>query len=181
MSKKKSTSADRDVVIIGGGHNGLITAFYLAKAGYKPLVLERRAQPGGAAITEEFHPGFRCSILAHSAGPLRPDVVRDMQLQKHGLKMITPEVEVTSVSPDGRALTLYKAAEKCSQEIAKFSQKDATKYLQFQASLAKMGRVISKALALAPPNIDNPSSGDLWDMLNTGRAIRKLGRRDMYR
>ena len=168
-------------MIIGGGHNGLITAFYLAKAGYKPLVLERRAQPGGAAITEEFHPGFRCSILAHSAGPLRPDIVRDMQLQKHGLKMIMPEVEVTSVSPDGRALTLHKLAEKSSQEIAKFSQKDATKYPLFQASLAKMARVISKALTLAPPNIDNPSSRDLWGMLNTGRAVRKLGRRDMYR
>ena len=70
MSRKR-TSGQRDVVIIGGGHNGLVTAFYLAKAGYKPLVLERRAQPGGAAITEEFHPGFRCSTLAHSAGPLR--------------------------------------------------------------------------------------------------------------
>ena len=80
---------NRDVVIIGGGHNGLVTAFYLAKAGYKPLVLERRAQAGGAAITEEFHPGFRCSTLAHSAGPLRPDIVRDMQLEKHGLNMIS--------------------------------------------------------------------------------------------
>ena len=62
--------ATRDVVIIGGGHNGLVTAFYLAKAGFKPLLLERRPEIGGAAITEEFHPGFRCSILAHSAGPI---------------------------------------------------------------------------------------------------------------
>src|ERR1700693_4322982 len=115
----------RDVVIIGGGHNGLVTAFYLAKAGYKPLVLERRAQPGGAAITEEFHPGFRCSILAHAAGPLRPDIVRDMQLQKHGLNMIATEVAVTSLAPDGRALVLYKDGEKAAQEIAKFSDKDA--------------------------------------------------------
>src|ERR1700687_2292863 len=171
----------RDVLIIGGGHNGLVTAFYLAKAGYKPLVLERRAQPGGAAITEEFHPGFRCSTLAHSAGPLRPDIIRDMQLEKHGLNMISTEVAVTSLSPDGRALVLYKDTEKSTQEIADFSQKDATKYPQFQASLVRMGRVIGKALALAPPNIDNPSSGDLWGMLNTGRAVRKLGRRDMYR
>ena len=108
-------------MIIGGGHNGLVTAFYLAKAGYKPLVLERRAQPGGAAITEEFHPGFRCSTLAHSAGPLRPDIVRDMQLEKHGLNMISTEVAVTSLSPDGRALILYKDTEKAAQEIAKFS------------------------------------------------------------
>src|SRR5580693_734966 len=101
-------ASTRDVVIIGGGHNGLVTAFYLAKAGYKPLVLERRPQPGGAAITEEFHPGFRCSILAHSAGPLRPEVVADMQLEKHGLRFITPDVAVASLSPDGRALVLSK-------------------------------------------------------------------------
>ena len=104
-----------------------------------------------------------------------------MQLEKHGLNMITPEVAVTALSPDGRALILYHDAEKAAQEIAKFSQKDATKYPQFQASLAKMGQVIGKALTLAPPDIDNPSSGDLWGMLNTGRALRKLGKRDMYR
>src|SRR5882724_10640963 len=115
----------RDVVIIGGGHNGLVTAFYLAKAGFKPLVLERRAQPGGAAITEEFHPGFRCSTLAHSAGPLRADVVRDMRLEKHGLKMIESEVGVTALAPDGRALILYNDVAKAALEIAKFSQKDA--------------------------------------------------------
>src|SRR5690348_17268330 len=69
----------RDVIIIGGGHNGLVTSFYLAKAGFKPLVLERRPQVGGAAISEEFHPGFRCSTLAHNLGPLRADIVRDMQ------------------------------------------------------------------------------------------------------
>src|SRR6184192_3111943 len=171
----------RDVVIIGGGHNGLVTAFYLAKAGFKPLVLERRTQPGGAAITEEFHPGFRCSTLAHSAGPLRTDVIRDMQLEKHGLKLITPEVSVASLSPDGRALTLYNDIRKSSQGIANFSQKDAAKYPEFQQSLDKMGKVIGKALALAPPNIDNPNRGDLWGMLQTGRAIRNLGKKNMYR
>ncbi len=97
----------RDIVIIGGGHNGLVTAFYLAKAGFKPLVLERRGQVGGAAITDEFHPGFRCSTLAHSAGPIRRDIVRDMQLEKHGLRFITPETCVTALSPDGRALSLF--------------------------------------------------------------------------
>src|SRR5438876_7388878 len=171
----------RDVVIIGGGHNGLVTAFYLAKAGFKPLVLERRTQPGGAAITEEFHPGFRCSTLAHSAGPLRTDVIRDMQLEKHGLKLITPEVSVASLSPDGRALTLYNDIRKSSQGIANFSQKDAAKYPEFEQSLGKMGKVIGKALTLAPPNIDNPSRGDLWGMLKTGRSIRNLGKKDMFR
>src|SRR5438309_4561465 len=135
-----------DVVIIGGGHNGLITAFYLAKAGFKPLVLERRAQVGGAAITEEFHPGFRCSTLAHTAGPIRPDIVRDMQLEKHGLKVITAEASVTALSPDGRALSLYQDAGKSAQEIAAFSQKDSAKYPEFQQSLAKISKVIADAL-----------------------------------
>src|SRR6266478_4834846 len=124
----------RDVVIIGGGHNGLVTAFYLARAGFKPLVLERREQTGGAAITEEFHPGFRCSTLAHTAGPIRPDIVRDMQLEKHGLKLITPEIGVTSLAPDGRALSLYQDTSKSAQEIAAFSQKDAAKYPEFAKS-----------------------------------------------
>src|SRR3954452_14461513 len=94
-------SNSRDIVIIGGGHNGLVTAFYLAKAGFKPLVLERRNQPGGAAITEELHPGFRCSTLAHVAGPVLPEIVRDMRLENHGLKLITPEVGVVALSSDG--------------------------------------------------------------------------------
>jgi phytoene dehydrogenase-like protein len=171
----------RDVVIIGGGHNGLVTAFYLAKAGYKPLVLERSAQVGGAAVTDEFHPGFKCSTLAHTAGPIRPDIVRDMQLEKHGLMMITPEVCVTALSPDGRALTLYQDENKSAQQISAFSQKDGPKYLEFHQSLGKISKVIGDALASTPPNIDNPSSGDLWSMLKTGRAIRKLGRKDMFR
>jgi phytoene dehydrogenase-like protein len=171
----------RDIIIVGGGHNGLVSAFYLAKAGYKPLVIERRAQPGGAAITEEFHPGFKCSTLAHVAGPIRPDIVRDMQLEKHGLKLITPDVGVLALSPDGRALALYNDTGKSAQEIAKFSQKDAAKYSDFQQSLGRMGKVIGDALTLAPPNIDDPSRGDLWGMLQTGRAIRKLGKKDMFR
>src|SRR5437773_11008680 len=125
----------RDVVIIGGGHNGLVTAFYLAKAGFKPLVLERRTQPGGAAITEEFHPGFRCSTLAHSAGPLRTDVIRDMQLEKHGLKLIKPEVSVASLFADGRRITRYNDLCKSSQWLAHLPQKDAANDPEFQQSL----------------------------------------------
>ena len=109
----------RDIVIIGGGHNGLVTAFYMAKAGFRPLVLERRPQTGGAAVTEEFHPGFRCSTLAHSAGPIRPDIVRDMQLENHGLKMIAPDAGVASLSPDGRALALSNDPRKSAAGIAK--------------------------------------------------------------
>jgi len=177
----ESKSAQRDIVIIGGGHNGLVAAFYLAKAGFKPLVIERREQVGGAAITDEFHPGFRCSTLAHTAGPLRPEIVRDLQLEKHGLRLITPLVGVTALSPDGRALSLYQDADQAAQEIAAFSQKDAKKYSAFQESLGKMGKVIAGALATTPPDIDHPSGGDLWSMLKTGRAIRNLGKKDMFR
>ena len=177
----ESKSAQRDIVIIGGGHNGLVAAFYLAKAGFKPLVIERREQVGGAAITDEFHPGFRCSTLAHTAGPLRPEIVRDLQLEKHGLRLITPLVGVTALSPDGRALSLYQDADQAAQEIAAFSQKDAKKYSAFEESLGKMGKVIAAALATTPPDIDHPSGGDLWSMLKTGRAIRNLGKKDMFR
>ncbi len=174
-------SETRDVIIVGGGHNGLVTAFYLAQAGFKPLVLERRAQVGGAAITEEFHPGFRCSTLAHNTGPLRADIVRDMQLEKHGLKLTTPDVSTVSLLPDGRSLVLYSDAKKAAHEIAAWSQKDAASYLEFGAALGKIGKVMAEALALTPPNIDSPSSGDLWGMLKTGRSLRKLGKKDLYR
>jgi phytoene dehydrogenase-like protein len=166
---------------VGGGHNGLVAAFYLAKAGFKPLVIERREQVGGAAVTDEFYPGFRCSTLAHSAGPVRPDVMRDLQLEKHGLRLITPEVAVTAFTPDDRSLSLYGDTSGSVQAISSFSAKDGAKYAEFAQSLAKMGRVIAEALATTPPDIDHPSGGDLWSMLKTGRAIRNLGKRDMYR
>ncbi len=171
----------RDIIIVGGGHNGLVAAFYLAKAGFRPLVLERRSQVGGAAITEEFHPGFRCSTLAHAAGPLRPDVVRDMQLERHGLKLSTPDVSTVSLLPDGRALVLPSDTKRAAQEISQWSSKDAAAYGDFAAALAKISKVIGEALLLTPPNIDNPSSGDLWGMLKTGRSIRNLGKKDLYR
>jgi phytoene dehydrogenase-like protein len=172
-------SSPRDIVLIGGGHNGLVTAFYLAKAGYKPLVLERRNQVGGAAITEEFHPGFRSSVLAHSAA-LRPDIVRDMQLEKHGLNLITPDIEQTALSPDGRALVLHSDQQKAAQQIAKLSQKDAERYPQFQKSVAKIAGVISHLLTLSPPDIESPNTGDLLSLLKVGRLARGLGRKDMF-
>ena len=119
-------------------------------------MLERSAQVGGAAVTDEFHPGFRCSTLAHTAGPILPSIVRDMQLEKHGLKLITPDVCVTALSPDGRALSLYQDTQKSAQEIAAFSQKDAAKYPEFEQSLGKIGKVIGEALATTPPDIDHP-------------------------
>jgi phytoene dehydrogenase-like protein len=181
MSAENRVAEMRDVIIVGGGHNGLVAAFYLGKAGFKPLVLERRAQVGGAAITEEFHPGFRCSTLAHNTGPLRADIARDMHLDQHGLKLTTPDVSTVSLLPDGRALVLYSDAKKAAHEIAQWSQKDATSYADFGTALGKIGKVIGEALVLTPPNIDSPSSGDLWGMLMTGRSIRNLGKKDLYR
>jgi phytoene dehydrogenase-like protein len=167
-------------IIIGAGHNGLVTAFYLAKAGLKPLVLERRAQVGGAAVTEEFHPGFRVSALAHSAGPIRPDIVREMQLEKHGLKLIVPEVAVTSLSPEGRAVTLYRDIGRSIKSIEAFSKRDAERYREFAATLAKLSRVIAKVLALTPPQIENPATQDLLSLLKVGRSVRGLGKKDTY-
>ena len=172
----------RDIVIIGGGHNGLVTAFYLAKAGYKPLVIERRNQVGGAAITEEFHPGFRSSILAHSAGPLRPEIVQDMRLFRHGLKVDENDLAVLSLSPDGRHLTLYDdyRGGKSAEEISKFSSKDAARYTEFHDALKTISGLLTKVLALTPTEIESPSKSDLFGLLQLGRSARGLGKRNTY-
>ncbi len=141
----------RDIVILGGGHNGLVAAFYLARAGFRPLVLERRSIVGGAAITEEFHPGFRCSTLAHSLGPLRAEIIRDMRLDPAGLEIIHPEPQVFAPSPDGPALWLYSDPARTAQEIAQFSAQDAKKYVEFHRALAPIGRVVDRVLAMTPP------------------------------
>jgi phytoene dehydrogenase-like protein len=171
----------RDVIILGAGHNGLVAAFYLAKAGFKPLLLERRPTVGGCAITEEFHPGFRCSRLAHSAGPVRSDIVADMNLVRHGLKTYSPDVRVLSLPLNGKPLILYGDIAKSQQEIAKFSQKDAVSYANFTKSLARIGEVIDLLLAMTPPDLDDPASGNLWELLRAGRKLRGLGEKDLYR
>ena len=171
----------RDVVIVGAGHNGLITAFYLARAGFKPLLLERRPIVGGCAITKEFHPGFRCSTLAHSAGPIRSDIVADMNLEKYGLKTYVPDVRVLSLSATGEPLALYSDIAKSQAEIGKFSPKDAANYADFQKSLARIGEVLNILLAMTPPDLDDPASGNVWDLLKAGRKLRGLGEKDLYR
>ena len=171
----------RDVVIIGAGHNGLITAFYFAKAGLRPLVLARRPQAGGCAITEEFHPGFRCSRLAHATGPVRPEIVSDMNLGGHGLKTYTPDVRVLSLSPDGNHLALYSDTGRTQQEIAKYSTKEAANYSELQKALEHITAVLDQLLHMTPPDIDGPASGNVFDLLKTGRKIRGLNEKDLYR
>ncbi len=173
--------AARDIVIIGGGHNGLVAAFYLARAGRKPLVLERRPVAGGAALTEEFHPGFRCSTLAHSGGPLRADVWRDMQLDRLDLAMMQPDPRVFAPSPDGHALLFYADAQRTADGVARFSKKDAGKYVEFARVLCRMAAALGGTLSITPPAIDHPSADDLWNLLKTGREVRGLGKRDMFR
>jgi phytoene dehydrogenase-like protein len=170
-----------DVVIIGAGHNGLITAFYLARAGLKPLLLERRPVAGGAAATDEFAPGFRCSTLTHSTGPLAPEIVRDLQLARHGLETIQPEACVCAPTPDGRALVLYRDTARSAEQIAAFSPKDASRYVEFERVLRRLAAVIEQLLSEAPPSIDHPSAGDLWHLVKAGRRFRSLGKKDMLR
>ena len=171
----------RDVIIIGAGHNGLVTAFYLAKAGFKPLLLERRPQVGGCAITDEFHPGFRCSKLAHATGPMRPGVVTDMSLASHGLQTYSPGVRALSLSADGHPLALYSDTGRTQQEIARYSTKEAANYAEFQKALANIAGVFGHLLQMTPPDIDDPASSNVWDLLKTGRKIRGLGDKDLYR
>ncbi len=128
--------SQRDIIVLGGGHNALVAAFYLAKKGYKPLILERRDIIGGAAVTEEFHPGFKCSTVAHAGGPPLAQIVKDMQLARHGLEKLESPVRIFAPNPDGRALTLYTDAQRSAADIKKFSAKDAANYIDFSASLA---------------------------------------------
>src|SRR5207253_3642165 len=111
------------VVLIGGGHNALISSFYLAKGGFKPLVLERREMVGGGAITEEFHPGFHASTLAHTLGPLRADIARDLQLDKFDCEILSPDPRVFAPTPDGKALLFYNDVAKTAAAISNFSAK----------------------------------------------------------
>lgn len=176
-----SMAAIRDIVIIGAGHNGLVTAYYLAKAGLKPLVLESRPIVGGAAITDEFYSGFKCSTLAHSTGPVRPEILRDMKLDRHGLQMIQPEVQMFAPSPGGRALLLYGDPARSAQEIAKFSQRDAEKFPEFHRVLVRLAGVVRQLMSQTPPSIDEPTAADLWNLLKAAKAFRSLGKRDMFR
>src|SRR6266404_6113526 len=174
-------SNSRKIIILGAGHNGLVTAFYLAKAGFKPLVLEARSVVGGCATTEEIAPGFRCSTLAHSTGPLRGDVARDMQLARHGLKMVRSDLRVFAPAPDGRAISIYDDAEKSAQSIAKLSKKDAKKYKEFQKVLARMGPVLAELMSMTPPSIKSPKAADVIGVLKAGKGVRGLGKENMYR
>ena len=170
-----------DIIIIGGGHNGLVAACYLAKAGLKTLVLERREIVGGASVTEEIHPGFRCSTLAHSAAPFFPQIAKDLDLARHGLEIITPEARVLALAPDGRSTCIYNETARTISEIEKCSRRDAESYPEFERSFARIGKVLRPLLTMTPPAIEHPSKGELWNLGKLGRSFRGLGKKDAYR
>src|SRR5438552_1256233 len=168
-------------VIIGAGHNGLVTACYLAKAGLKPLVLERRRIVGGACITEEIHPGFRCSTLAHNAGPLLPQIIKDLQLERHALEFIKSSSRVCSLNVNGPSISIYEDAKRTADELAKMSTKDAKRYPEFVATFARIGNALAPMLTMTPTNVDAPSKRELWNLAGLGLKVRGLGRKDEYR
>ena len=170
-----------DVTIIGGGHNGLVTACYLARGGLKTLVLERREVVGGGAVTEEIAPGFRVSTLDHAAGPFSAEIAADLNLAKFGLEIIIPQARVLALGPDGRSVCVYEDVGRTVEEIQKFSAGDAKNYPEFTNSFARIGRVLAPLISLTPPSIDQPSAADVWQLGKVGLAFRGLGKKDEYR
>ncbi|MFI5183529.1 MAG: phytoene desaturase family protein [Vicinamibacteria bacterium] len=162
-----------DVVVIGGGHNALVAAAYLAKGGLKPVVLERRGIVGGAAVTEEFHPGFKASTVAHTAGPLRASVVRDLGLT---LQLVEPEPRVFVPLADGRGLQLFGDPARSAAEIGRFSTKDAARYPEFHNCLGRLAKIIGRVLGATPPDIATPAMGDVLPLLRVALGVRGLGR-----
>ncbi len=156
-----------DAIIIGGGHNGLVAACYLAKSGLKTLVLERRDVVGGGAV------------LDHATGPFSQKIATDLNLK---IDFITPKVRVLALSDDGRSISIYNNdVESTVREIEKFSAKDAKSYPEFVETFARIGRVLAPLLSMTPPSIDQPAKGDVWQLGKVGLAFRKLGKKDEYR
>src|ERR1044071_3633119 len=131
-----------DAIIIGAGHNGLVTAYYLAKAGLKTLLLERREIVGGGAVTEEFHPGFRCSTLSSSPGPLVPSIVKDFQLERRGVEFITPAVRIFAPGTNGHSVCIHEDTKLTAAELRRVSAKDADNYPEFASTFARLGKAL---------------------------------------
>jgi len=164
-----------DAVIIGGGHNGLTTAAYLAKAGRTVLVLEKKNSLGGAAVTEEFFPGFRASSIADESDTLSPKVVADLKLNSFGLHVLPADPLVFAPQKDGRHLTIWHDVMRTSREIARFSQADARAYPVFIKEMGKMARVVSALNHMILPDMPDVGFMDLPEALKLFKPIRSLG------
>jgi phytoene dehydrogenase-like protein len=162
--------------VVGAGHNGLTAAAYLARAGLRTLVLERRDRVGGACVTEELWPGYRVSRAAYVVGLLRPAVVRELGLAGHGLELIPRQPSSYTPLPDGRGLLLGAGAAADREAIGRFSCRDAERYPAYEALLDGLARTIEPLLDRPPPEPARPRPGDLPALLRAAAGALALGR-----
>ena len=163
-----------DALIVGGGHNGLTCAFYLARAGHKVRVLERRGIVGGAAVTEEFHPGFRNSTASYSVSLLNPKVIADMELARHGLSIVIRPLAYFAPADDKRYLILDKDPARSRREVARWSPRDAERLETFHARLDGIVDLLRSLLLKTPFNA-SAKPRDLFTALGLANQVRKLG------
>ncbi len=145
-----------DAIIVGAGHNGLVTACYLAKAGRKVLVLERRHLVGGACVTEEVFPGFKVSTAAYVLSLFRPEILRELRLADYGLRILERHPSSFTPFPDGRSLFLASDSELNQREISKFSSRDAEHYPRYQALLDQVAERLESMMDMTPPSVVQP-------------------------
>lgn len=158
-----------DVLIIGGGHNGLVCAFYLARAGRKVRVLERRAVVGGAAVTQEFHPGFRNSVASYTVGLLHPDVIADLDLHGHGLRILRRPISNFLPMETGDGLEVGGGTARTQAEFARFSQRDADRLPEYEAHLEQAADLLRATLTRTPPR--GEGIRDLPGLAGLGRLL----------
>src|SRR5438270_4067856 len=166
-----------DVVVVGGGHNALVCAAYLARGGRRVLVLERRERPGGAADTAEIAPGVRAPLAAHTVGRLRRSVVRDLGLERFGLRLIRPELLAIALHPGARALRLWADPSRTARELAEWSARDSEEWVGFDRKVRALASVMSWLHATTPPDLRTPSFADAMTGVRLARALTGLGGR----